>query len=299
MTLRESRQDLDLLRVLNRVREFLVVHLRPPHRPHRREGAHNLRLVVRAGDVPCHGGGHHDFRTGQVGLGVPGAHPPLEVTVRGADPHLTRFQEPRPEANARPAPGGEGLGAGLEEGPPRARRLRGLLNLGACRCHVEVDPRSNPLAPDDPGGGFQVLQAAVHAGNEIGLLDGHPFRLHLGSGVHDLHRVRSGDVGAHLIQLKADAGGVDCPRIRQGRIRLPPGEVVVVDSPNTPGLEMALAPPQIVKGHLVRREPPCQRTPFGGHVGDREPFVHGQAGHPRSGELHHRVQDLALVVEPA
>jgi hypothetical protein len=184
----------------------------------------------------------------------------------------------------------------LQQRRPRAGGLGGLLDLPARSTDVELHAVGHLLASHHLGGRLQVLQTAVHAGDDVRFVDGDILLLELGDRVHGLHRVGAGDVGRHLLQVQDDLRRVHRVGVGPRRGRRPGLQLRIAVAAHVLAGQDVAPLPQVGQRDVVDGEPPHQRPPFGGHVGDGEAGVHAEAGHPVPGELHRGVEDLAMVV---
>ena len=114
------------------------------------------------------------------------------------------------------------------------------------------------------------------------------------------YRIGAGDVGGDLGQIEHDLGRVACIGVRRRRVRLPCLHHLLGETVGDAIRGEDLNPlAQVLGGDLVERKPADQGAPLGGHVGDREPFGHRQAGDARPVELDGGVEHLARAVEAA
>jgi hypothetical protein len=207
-----------------------------------------------------------------------------------------------------PQPGGQGPGARVEQGLPVAGVLGLGLDVGAGGGDIELDAGGDLLALDDGRGLGDVGEAGVDAAHEVGLVDHHGAALHLGDGGHRFDMVWAGDMGGDGGEVEGELDGVR-------------GVVVGLESSGVPAVDLvagvgalgsavACAGPggsgevvgpreQGVAEDLIEGEDAGEGAPLGGHVGDGEAVVHGEAGDTVADELDGVVEDLVLVEQAA
>ena len=109
--------------------------------------------------------------------------------------------------------------------------------------------------------------------------------LHVGERLHNLNCVRAGDMGSNLAEVEHDASCVACAGIRKPRMVGPPFNVLFCEPFDAIRPQPLMYTAQVIDCDCIYREPADQRPPLGGHVGDREAGVHGQAGDAGAAEL--------------
>ena len=199
------------------------------------------------------------------------AHAAHEVAVGGGDGALPLGHDAHVSAQAGAAGGGGDGAARLDEGLNEAL-LHGLEDdlLGG---GDDDAPHAvgHLLALEHRGGSPQVADAAVGAGADDHLVDGQAGHLRHHLGV--LGQVGHGHGGLQLVQVDDHLTGVH--RVGVG----------------LEGLAGAVHPAaDVLHGLLVHGEDAVLAAGLDGHVGDGEPVVHGQGGHPLPGELQGLVQ---------
>eukprot|EP00966_Prymnesium_polylepis_P125210 2895742-Prymnesium_polylepis.1 len=102
------------------------------------------------------------------------------------DANLALAQQPRAEADARPAAGRQRRRARLEQRRPIAALAALRLHLARRGRHIELDALGDAPTAQHRRRGREVGDAAVDARDDIGLVDGDAARLHLGDAHHRL-----------------------------------------------------------------------------------------------------------------
>ena len=190
-------------------------------------------------------------------------------------------------------------GAGVHEDLPDAALLCLILHPLAGSAQIELHGRGDLLAAKDFGRGFQVFQARVHTGEQVGLLDRDFLVLHFGEGLHDLHCVWSRYMRRHLGEIEDDLRGIDGVGIGARRILDPVREVGLGEALDPLRFQALVDASQVLDRDLVHREPTDQRAPLSRHVGDGETGIHGKRCDARAAELNGGVEDFIVVVEAA
>src|SRR5271169_271679 len=183
----------------------------------------------------------HDLGAGEIAPRIARAHASFEVAVGGGDADLARFQEAGAEADARPAARRQRFCSRVDERLPDAVLYGFVFHRHAGGCEIELDTGRDLLASQDFGRGGEVLQARVHAGDQVRLLDRDLLLLDFGNGVHDLHGVWTRNVRGHVGEIEHDASSVHGVGIRHRRVRENRFDAGIGDPRNTLRPQLAIS----------------------------------------------------------
>ena len=185
-----------------------------------------LREIFRRTDKSSQRAGRDDSGRTQIHVGIAIAHAALEITIGGADRDLAFLHQTATQADASAAPGRQRNGARVDQSLPITSGLRPGLHFGARRGEIKFDAVGNvsALGAHDFGGVMQILEARVHARQQIRLLNGHMFPLHFRQRHHRLHFIGPGHMRNHGRQIEFQFDGVLSVRVGADLAAiLPPG----------------------------------------------------------------------------
>ena len=157
---------------------------------------------------------------------------------------------------------------------------------------------------------MQILEARVHARQQIGLLNGHMFSLHLRQRYHCLHFIGAGHVRNYGRQIEfefdrvvgihvgAQVAAIAPPRINVG-VGVA-GATLGAARSRAPGLgQLTDARVQIIHRHFIKWKHAGERAPFGRHVGDGHARGHGKIRYGVAHEFHRVIKYLVFVEQSA
>src|SRR5205823_10741537 len=147
--------------------------------PNRRARGALGEILWRTNKSSQRAGRYHGGRT-QIYVSVAIAHTALEIAIGSADGILAFLHQTASQADAGSATRRQWNGAGSQESLPIAISFGLGLHLGAGRRQIKFDPIGDVSAAGAHhfGGVMQVLEARIHARQQICLLNGHMLSLH-------------------------------------------------------------------------------------------------------------------------
>ena len=171
--------------------------------------ARSAEICRRANESGQRAGRDDSGRT-QINQRVAVAHAAFEIAIRRADRDFAFLHQTASQADARAATGRQRNRAGIHQSLPIAVRFRSGLHFGAGRSEIKFDTVGHASAPRAHHfcRVVQILEARVHARQQIRFLNRHLFPLHFRQRHHRLHFVRPGDVRNDSREIELQLDGV-------------------------------------------------------------------------------------------